>query len=67
MTTALLYCAAGDDETLLASELDAAGVHVLGAARRGELVRQAVRRAPDVVVGIEHRPDDALFAEAEAL
>lgn len=67
MTTALVYDPAGADTSALARELDAAGIHVLGAAARGELVRVVARDAPDVVVCHAPRPDDALFAETRAL
>jgi two-component system, response regulator PdtaR len=67
MTTALVFCTADGDAARLAGELDAVGIHMLGAAQRGELVREAVRRAPDVVVCIDPRPDEALFAETAAL
>ena len=67
MTTALVFCAADDAAARLAGELDAAGIHMLGAAQRGELVREAIRHAPDVVVCVEPRPDAALFAETAAL
>jgi AmiR/NasT family two-component response regulator len=67
MTSALVFCAAERDAGRLAEELEGAGFHVLGAARRGELVREAVRHAPDVVVCVERRPDERLFAETAAL
>ena len=67
MTTALVYDPAGAGTSALARELDAAGIHVLGAAARGELVRVVARDAPDVVVCHAPRPDDALFVETRAL
>lgn len=65
MTTALVVesPAGGPD---LTADLAAAGIHVLGATSRGNLVRDASQLAPDVVVCHEISPDDALF-EACAL
>ncbi len=65
MTTALVVesPAGGPD---LAADLAAAGIHVLGASSRDNLVRDASRLGPDVVVCHEISPDDALF-EACAL
>lgn len=50
----------------LAADLTAVGIHVLGAVQRSNLVREAIRLAPDLVVGHALSPDDALF-EACAL
>lgn len=45
----------------LAADLAAVGIHVLGAASCSNLVHEAIRHAPDLVVGHALSPDDALF------
>jgi two-component system, response regulator PdtaR len=45
----------------LAADLVAVGIHVLGACGRDNLVREAIRLAPDVIVCHELSVDDALF------
>lgn len=45
----------------LAADLAAVGIHVLGAASCSNLVHEAIRLAPDLVVGHALSPDDALF------
>jgi AmiR/NasT family two-component response regulator len=66
MTSCLVLTPSVPDAPALAADLEAAGIHVLGAIERGKLVQQAVRLAPDVVVAHEASPDGALF-EAIAL
>jgi AmiR/NasT family two-component response regulator len=66
MTTALVVEGSPPGVVDLAADLAAAGIHVLGASARGNLVRDASQLAPDVVVCHEVSPDDALF-EAFAL
>ena len=45
----------------LAADLESAGIHVIGAVQRSNLVREAVRLAPDLVVIHEASVSDALF------
>ena len=45
----------------LVADLEAAGIHVIGATDCGALVRDAVRLAPDLVVCWEPSPREALF------
>jgi AmiR/NasT family two-component response regulator len=66
MTTALVVEGSPPGIADLAADLAASGIHVLGAADRGNLVREAARLAPDVIVCHEVSPDAALF-EAFAL
>ena len=62
MTSALVVEGSPPADIDLVADLAAAGVHVLGATPRGDLVREASRTSPDVVVCHEVSPDDALFA-----
>ena len=62
MTTALIVEGSPPAVVDLAGDLAAAGVRVLGAAARGDLVREAARTAPDIVLCHEVSPDETLFA-----
>ena len=62
MTSALVVAGSPPADVDLATDLAAAGVHVLGAAARGDLVREAARTSPDVVVCHDVSPDETLFA-----
>ena len=62
MTSALVVAGSPPADVDLAADLAAAGVHVLGAAARGDLVREAARTSPDVVVCHDISPDETLFA-----
>lgn len=62
MTSALVVEGSPPADVDLAADLAAAGVRVLGATARGDLVREAARTAPDVVVCHAVSPDEALFA-----
>ncbi len=62
MTSALVVEGSPPADIDLAADLAAAGVRVLGAAPRGDLVREAARTSPDVVVCHEVSPDETLFA-----
>jgi AmiR/NasT family two-component response regulator len=66
MTSALVLDGASPGAPELAADLAAVGIHVLGAASRSNLVHEAIRLAPDLVVGHALSPDAALF-EACAL
>ncbi|NUZ07866.1 type IV pili methyl-accepting chemotaxis transducer N-terminal domain-containing protein [Piscinibacter koreensis] len=63
MTTALLLDVGRSSTIDLAGDLAAAGIHVIGAAARGNLVREVSQLGPDVVLCVAHSPDEALFAE----
>ena len=54
-------------EDALASDLESVGIHVIGAVQRSNLVQEAVRLAPDVVVIQEAIVSDALFDAATLL
>jgi len=66
MTSCLVLTPSAPDAPNLAADLEAAGIHVLGAVQRGNLVQEAVRLVPDVVVAHESSPE-AQFFEAAAL
>ena len=51
----------------LVADLESVGIHVIGAVQRGNLVREAVRLAPDLVVIHEISVDAALFDSAALL
>ncbi|NML14639.1 type IV pili methyl-accepting chemotaxis transducer N-terminal domain-containing protein [Azohydromonas caseinilytica] len=68
MTSALVVCAPGTSAPPLSEELQAAGIHVLGACECDKLVQQALRCAPDVVVCWEPQPaQGGLFEALELL
>ena len=67
MTTAVIHASPPPAGPTLASDLEAAGIHVLGAAQRHTLVQETVRLAPDLLVWHEANPDDALFDTLQAL
>src|SRR5438132_7789655 len=66
MTSCLVISPTSPGSPPLAEDLESVGFHVIGAALRNNLVQDAVRLAPDVVVFHEATPDDALF-ESTAL
>jgi len=61
MTSALILGAETRAGQTCQDDLEAAGIHVLGAATRHTLVRDAARLAPDVVICIDDEPDPLLF------
>lgn len=61
MKTALVIEGAPPGATELSADLAAVGIRVLGASARNNLVRDAIRLAPDVIVGHTASVDDALF------
>lgn len=68
MTSALVITSPGSGAPPLSDELQAAGIHVLGACECDKLVQQALRCAPDVVVCWEPSPAEAgLFDALELL
>lgn len=65
--TALVLGEDGAPPQALLEDLDAVGVHVLGAVERRHLVREVARLSPAVVVGAVARPDEALLQAVAAL
>src|SRR3954467_2080594 len=61
MTSCLVLVPSAAAVSSLESDLEGAGIHVLGAVQRGNLVQDAVRLGPDVLVCHELSPDDAFF------
>lgn len=61
MTSCLVLAPSAPAVPSLESDLEGAGIHVLGAVQRSNLVQDAVRLAPDVLVCHELAPDDAFF------
>lgn len=61
MKSALVLDSSSPHPPDLAADLATVGIHVLGAASRSNLVRDAIRLAPDLIVGHALSPDDALF------
>ena len=61
MKSALVLDSASPGAPDLAADLAAVGIHVLGAASRSNLVHEAIRLAPALIVGHALSPDDALF------
>ena len=66
MISCLLVESASAGGPALASDLESVGIHVIGAVQRGNLVQEALRLVPDVVLAHEASVGDALF-EAAAL
>src|SRR6266700_2705559 len=67
MTSALILSADSAAADSYQSELEAAGIHVLGATARHTLVREVARLAPDLVIGWDDHPDPALRGELSDL
>jgi len=61
MTSCLVLASQTPATPALATDFEAAGIHVLGAVQRNMLVQEVVRLVPDLVVIHETSPDDALF------
>jgi AmiR/NasT family two-component response regulator len=61
MITALVLQSDSSERTLLVADLEAAGVHVLGAPERNNLVRDAACMTPNVLVCREHTIDSELL------
>lgn len=66
MMSCLLLAPSESEIPALSADLESAGIHMIGAVQRSNLVQEAVRLAPDVVVCHEPSPDPSLF-EAVAL
>ncbi|HEV7913978.1 MAG TPA: ANTAR domain-containing protein, partial [Albitalea sp.] len=67
MISCLVLAASAPDAPPLQADLESVGIHVLGAVQRGNLVQEALRLAPDVVICHEASPDAALFDTAALL
>jgi len=67
MTSCLVVHSASPPDGILAADLESVGIHVIGAVQRGNLVREAVRLAPDLVVIHETSVSDDLFESAALL
>ncbi len=67
MTSVLLLPGADPHAPELAADLEAAGIHVLGAAACDKLVQEVVRQAPDLLVCWAQPADDTLFRALDLL
>jgi AmiR/NasT family two-component response regulator len=68
MTTALVFLNGVNGASPLVADLEAAGIQVLGAVDTlAQLLPQAARHAPDVVICEDPRPGDALFKAMQAM
>jgi AmiR/NasT family two-component response regulator len=67
MTRAIVASSSTSGTADLRVDLEAVGVHVLGASTLRELVQQAIRDAPDVIVVFEPSPDESLFTALAAV
>ncbi len=61
MTTAVIHCRGAVGSPPLADDLLAAGIHVIGAVERGNLVQDVIRLAPDVLVCHDSGADAGLL------
>jgi len=67
MTSALVMSLPTAGAPALAADLAAVGIHVLGAVTRSNMVREAVRTPPDVLVCFESQPDAVFFSDLQLL
>src|SRR5688572_9049006 len=67
MTSCLLLTSTASEVPALSADLESAGIHIIGAVQRSNLVQEAVRLAPDVVVCHDASPDAAFFDTAALL
>jgi AmiR/NasT family two-component response regulator len=67
MTSALVIRSPGPAAPALETDLEAAGIHVLGAAECDKLVQQALLCNPDLLVGWDSLPGAGLFDAIERL
>ena len=67
MISCLVLTASASDAPALSADLEAAGIHIIGAVQRNMLVQETIRLAPDVVVGRDASPDAELFDAAALL
>src|SRR5258705_5612074 len=61
MTSCLVLASFGPSAPQLDTDLEGAGIHVLGAVQRSNLVQDAVRLGPDIVVCHQTAVDEGLF------
>ena len=61
MTSCLVFSHAGAPPGSLQTDLEGAGIHVLGAVQRSNLVQEAIRQAPDLIVAHEQVVDEPVF------
>lgn len=68
MTSALVYLNALHASSALPADLEAAGIHVVMVTRDcQDLVRDVVQHAPDLLIGEDALPSDALFKAMKAI
>jgi AmiR/NasT family two-component response regulator len=67
MTTAVIHCRGAVGTPPLADDLLAAGIHVIGAVERGNLVQDVIRLAPDVLICHDSGADAALLGLLQTL
>jgi AmiR/NasT family two-component response regulator len=67
MTSCLLLAPTPTEVPALSADLESAGIHIIGAVQRSNLVQEAVRLAPDVVICHEPSPDTGFFDTAALL
>jgi AmiR/NasT family two-component response regulator len=67
MTTCLVLASQSADAASLRTDLESVGFHVIGAVQRGNLVQEAIRGAPDLVVCLEASPDEGWFEAVSLL
>jgi len=67
MTSALVVSTSPPAASSLVLDLEAVGIHVLGAVAWGNLVQEVTRTAPDVIVAQEAAPSAGLFESAALL
>jgi AmiR/NasT family two-component response regulator len=67
MISALIVCSASSGTPDLESDLDTAGISVVGTTNSDDLVQSAIKIAPDIVVCYETHPSNALFSGTSIL
>ena len=67
MTSCLVVQSLSPGEDTLVGDLESVGIHVIGAVQRSNLVQEALRLAPDVIVVQEAIVSDALLESAALL
>ena len=67
MTSALVISSSAAGAPDLPADLAAVGIHVLGAVLRCNMVHEAIRLTPDVVICYETQVEPGLFGDMELL
>jgi len=67
MIRALTLQRPGADNVTLSNDLQAAGIHIIGAVQRNTVVLEVIRQSPDLLVCVESHPDEALFQQLGTL